>query len=147
MTGAHRSRLMAAIAGMAVGLSAGFMFGSIGHRAPDPIGPAARTAPAMTDHASMGHAGDATDPASRAYLAASARMHAAMSARPTGNADLDFARGMIPHHQGAIDMARIELRYGNDPRMRTLAEDVVRAQETEISRMRRWVTERERSPE
>ncbi len=43
-------------------------------------------------------------------------MHTAMDIELSGNADVDFVRGMIPHHQGAIDMARIQLQYGKNPR-------------------------------
>lgn len=144
---ARRARLVPALAGIAVGLSAGYMMGSIGREAPH--APATMhetrttTTPRGRDHAAMPHAGRTPDdPASRAYLEASARMHAAMNAAPTGDADLDFARGMIPHHKGAVDMARIELRHGSDPDMRALAADVVRTQETEISRMRGWIAKR-----
>ncbi len=52
--------------------------------------------------------------------AAMARMHHDMMAPPTGDPDRDFARMMIPHHQGAIDMARVQLQYGKDPRLRRL---------------------------
>lgn len=87
------------------------------------------------------HASDA-GPASVAFAAANAKMHAAMTFPFTGDADVDFARGMIAHHQGAIDMAKILLAHGKDPEMRKLAEDVVRAQETEIAFMKEWLAKR-----
>ena len=49
----------------------------------------------------------------------------------TGNADVDFARSMIPHHQGAIDMAKLELKYGKDPELRQMAEKMIKDQEKE----------------
>jgi uncharacterized protein (DUF305 family) len=73
-------------------------------------------------------------------MASMDKMSHDMQAAPmTGNADHDFAAMMMPHHQGAIDMARTELRYGKDPTMRRLARDVVAAQEKEIALMRRWL--------
>ena len=66
-------------------------------------------------------------------------MNEAMSAAPmTGNPDRDFVSMMVPHHQGAIDMAQVELRYGKDPILRRMAEDIVAAQQKEIAEMRRW---------
>ena len=62
-----------------------------------------------------------------------------MSVNYTGNADVDFLRGMIPHHQGAIDAAKIELAHGKDPAMRSLAESIIADQEKEIAKMNAWL--------
>jgi uncharacterized protein (DUF305 family) len=78
-------------------------------------------------------------PSTREFRAANDRMHRDMGIAFSGNTDRDFAAGMIPHHQGAIEMARIQLRHGTDPEMRKLAEEVIQAQETEIARLRAFL--------
>ena len=94
-----------------------------------------------TQHHAPGH-GDGADPAIAAYMAASERMHQGMAIEFTGDPDVDFARAMIPHHQGAIDMAEAVLDYGQDPEIRALAEGIITAQENEIRVLRAWLEER-----
>ena len=53
--------------------------------------------------------------------------------------DMAFARGMLPHHMGAVDMAKIQLKYGTDKEMRKLAQDIIDAQQPEIERMQNWI--------
>jgi len=66
-----------------------------------------------------------------------------MAAAPmNGNADHDFASMMIPHHQGAIDMAKAELSYGKDPVMRRLAQEILVDQQSEIDAMRLWLNKK-----
>ncbi len=92
------------------------------------------------DHSSHGaHAAATDNAATAAYQNANAQMHADMDIAYTGNADADFILGMIPHHQGALDMARIVLEHGTDPEVRALAEAVIAAQEAEIAWMREWL--------
>jgi uncharacterized protein (DUF305 family) len=64
-----------------------------------------------------------------------------MAAKPTGNPDRDFAAMMIPHHQGAIDMAKVELIYGRDPVLRRLAQGIIVTQQQEIELMQRYLQE------
>jgi uncharacterized protein (DUF305 family) len=81
----------------------------------------------------------ANEPASNAgYRDAMSKMSQGMAITYSGNADKDFVAGMIAHHQGAIDMARVELKYGKDPQMRKLARNIITAQEKEIVVMKTW---------
>jgi uncharacterized protein (DUF305 family) len=83
-------------------------------------------------------------PSSLAYHAINAKMHEGMDITFTGNADIDFVRGMIPHHQGAVDMAKTVIAFGKDPQIRKLAEEIVKAQETEIALMQNWLKQNEK---
>lgn len=78
-------------------------------------------------------------PSTEGYKAAMDKMHKDMMINYTGDADVDFVRGMIPHHQGAIDMAKVVIANGKDPEIRKLAEGVVQAQEAEIKQMQDWL--------
>lgn len=62
-----------------------------------------------------------------------------MSSLPyTGDADKDFVSHMMPHHQGANEMAKVELKYGKDPELERLARNIINAQHDEIGFMQRW---------
>ena len=63
------------------------------------------------------------------------KMMRGMDVKPTGFVDRDFARMMIPHHQGAIDMAQAELRYGHDEKLRRIAQEIIVEQQQEIIAM------------
>jgi uncharacterized protein (DUF305 family) len=103
---------------------------------------------AQTDHsghATTDQAAELATDAVAAYKAAMDIMHSAMSSMEySGEADIDFARGMIPHHQAAIDMARIVLEHGKDAEIRKLAEEVIEAQEREIKQLETWLAARAR---
>ena len=96
-------------------------------------------------HSGMHHAanapgqyGDAFRRFAKDMDAGMAKMMSAMHAPGyTGDADIDFLAMMIPHHEGAVDMARLLLQYGNDPVTRKLAEDIIASQRVEIEGMQR----------
>lgn len=76
--------------------------------------------------------------AQKAFMEAHQKMTKDMSKPMTGDADKDFALMMIPHHQGAIDMAKVELQHGKDPKLRAMAETIIKAQEKEIAELKAW---------
>lgn len=90
-------------------------------------------------HGSAGQPKGDSSPSSLAFHGINLKMHEKMDITFTGNADVDFVKGMIPHHQGAIDMAKTALAFGKDPEVRKLAEEIIKAQETEIALMQNWL--------
>ena len=84
-------------------------------------------------------ANEAEAPFLRENEAAMAKMMAAMSVTPSGDVDRDFVATMVPHHQGAIEMAQAELRYGHNEQLRRLAQEIIVAQTQEIAVMRQAV--------
>jgi uncharacterized protein (DUF305 family) len=79
-------------------------------------------------------------PADRAMMAGMDKMSHDMAAAPmTGDADHDFVAMMLPHHQGAVAMAKVELQYGKNPEMRRMARDIVASQDQEIAEMKTWL--------
>jgi uncharacterized protein (DUF305 family) len=81
----------------------------------------------------------AETPATKAFKAANDQMHKAMDIAYSDNADFDFVRGMIPHHQGAVAMAKVVLAHGMDPGLKKLAEGIIADQEKEIAFMTAWL--------
>ena len=96
----------------------------------------------MHDMHDMGAKAAPKSEAAAAFAAVNAKMHKAMTMEFTGDADVDFMKGMIPHHQGAIDMAQVLLKYGKDAETRKLAEEIIAAQEKEIAFMKAWLAKR-----
>ena len=86
-------------------------------------------------------------PSTRAYEAAMEKMHHDMRVPLSGNADVDFARQMIPHHQAAVDMAKIQLKHGRDERLKKFNEWIIFAQELEIAYMKHWLARRDNGAE
>ncbi len=75
----------------------------------------------------------------KGYETVMAVMMKGMMQPMTGKSELDFVQGMLPHHQGAIDMAKVVLQFGKDPEIKKLAENVVKAQQGEIAVMKDWL--------
>ncbi|HEY5769192.1 MAG TPA: DUF305 domain-containing protein, partial [Terrimicrobium sp.] len=82
----------------------------------------------------------AVSASTKAYLEAVEKMHAPMmQGMQATDPDVAFVRGMIPHHQGAIDMAKVVLQHGNNPQVKKWANDVIREQQREIGEMEEWL--------
>ena len=103
-------------------------------------------AAAQTSHG--GHSGHSTPaqtaqaqkaPSTQGYRQANETMHRNMDIQFSGDSDVDFVRSMIPHHQGAIDMAKVALQHAKDEQIRKWATDVIREQEREIAEMQAWL--------
>lgn len=93
----------------------------------------------LTAAAALGAAAQAAVPQSafaRAMYVAMDRMMADMHVPPTGEPDRDFVAMMIPHHQGAIDMAVAQIQYGTDPQLKRIAQEIIIEQQQEIAAMR-----------
>jgi uncharacterized protein (DUF305 family) len=105
-----------------------------------PYAVAAQPASSMPGgHMNTGQPGDMKPtPSTKAFMTGTKAMRKNMGAPYSGDADEDFVSHMIPHHQGAVDMAQVELKYGKDPEMRKLAKEIIEAQHKEITLMKQW---------
>lgn len=87
----------------------------------------------------------------QAFRAGNARamqaMMTAMDAPPSGDVDVDFVNAMVPHHQGAVDMALLELRYGRNAQLRRIAQGIIVEQRQEIDAMQRAIGRSQTAPE
>ncbi len=104
--------------------------------------PAGQSVPPGPTHAGMqpgmGQSFVPANPEVAAGDEAMRRMMQAMSKPPTGDADQDFVGRMLPQHQGAVDVAKVELKYGTDPQLRKLATRIVESQTADIAFMQAW---------
>ena len=92
------------------------------------------------EHSEMKMSDMHSSASSQEYMAGMKNMHEKMMAAVNeSNPDKAFAKGMIAHHEGAIAMAETELKYGKDPEMRKLAQDIIKAQKGEIEQMNKWL--------
>lgn len=103
----------------------------------------AQTADPHAGHSMAMPASAGKSASNAAFEQASAKMHKDMAVPLTGDADRDFLAGMIPHHQGAIDMAEVVLQHGKDPQVKKLAQDIIAAQKQEIAMMQAWLKEKQ----
>lgn len=131
MLGGERARCTGRIAATALGFAAGALVTAatfaphLGARAADVVA-----------HGHAVTASSARDMFQGLMDEAVERMHTGMAIAPSGDPDADFARMMIPHHQGAVDMALVELRFGRDEKLRRLAQEIIVEQREEIEVMR-----------
>ena len=100
----------------------------------------AQPAPSMpAEHAGMSHAVEANaSESTKAFQQGEEKMMKDMGQPYSGNADKDFVAHMIPHHEGAVDMAEVQLKYGKDPELRKMARDIIKAQKQEVAFMKKW---------
>jgi uncharacterized protein (DUF305 family) len=94
---------------------------------------------AQQQQPAMSQTGGMTGMHGPAMLSAMERMQQGMDAPMSGDPDVDFARMMIPHHQGAIDMARSELEHGKDEELRRMAQKIIDDQGREIAELNDWI--------
>ena len=101
-------------------------------------GALAETAAPATDMMMM-TVPDGASEATRGFIEAMNKMSMSMGTEFTGDADRDFLTGMIGHHQGAVDAAKVVLAHGTDPEVKAFAAQVIAAQEPEIKWMQDWL--------
>jgi uncharacterized protein (DUF305 family) len=102
-----------------------------------------RSAVLLTSVAAASEVGPLTEPEKSFLASTQASMRAMMSGMeraPRGDVDQDFIGQMIPHHEGAIDMAKAELRYGRNEQLRRIAQEIIVEQQAEIAVMKREET-------
>ena len=93
---------------------------------------------AATDH--VAHKLDPNVP----FKKAMDKMHQGMNFKSTGNIDTDFLKGMIPHHQGAIDMAEELIKKSKDAELKAFAQKIIDAQKSEIKTMQEWLKKKDK---